>query len=385
MKIMYPLAAACAAALAASAAGAQTYSTYPSSTYPGYGYNSSTGLVRCESVNSRSNFCRVDTRGGVEIVRQLSRERCVRGRNWEVRRDGIVVDDGCRAEFAVGNAYASGGYGGYGGYAGTDRYGQPLYTAGSSYVTDRYGNRIYVSSADIRRGYVVDRRGNRIMLTGHRYANTGGVYNDPYGTTNGYYSTDRYGNRIWVTGTPTSSGYYTTDRYGNRVWVAQTGASDGYYTTDRYGNRVFVPGTGSSSDGYYTTDRYGNRVFVPGTTGSGGYYTTDSYGNRVYVPSSYEGDSDPTDGIYERNRDLGPYQQPYYGGTTSTPTTTGTSVIYCTSGSDTAKTYCGDNTQSYTIRFDSNSKCLLNRTYGRDSGGTWVSGGCSLRLEPDGY
>jgi hypothetical protein len=342
MKIMYPLAAACAAALAASAAGAQTYSTYPSSTYPGYGYNSSTGLVRCESVNSRSNFCRVDTRGGVEIVRQLSRERCVRGRNWEVRRDGIVVDDGCRAEFAVGNAYASGGYGGYGGYAGTDRYGQPLYTAGSSYVTDRYGNRIYVTSADIRRGYVVDRRGNRIMLTGHRYANTGGVYNDPYGTTNGYYSTDRYGNRIWVTGTPTSSGYYTTDRYGNRVWVAQTGASDGYYTTDRYGNRVFVP-------------------------------------------SSYEGDSDPTDGIYERNRDLGPYQQPYYGGTTSTPTTTGTSVIYCTSGSDTAKTYCGDNTQSYTIRFDSNSKCLLNRTYGRDSGGTWVSGGCSLRLEPDGY
>jgi hypothetical protein len=343
MKTMLIRAAAGAAALAAGIAGAQTYSGYP-----GYGYSNSSGLVRCESINSRSNFCRADTRGGVQIVRQLSRERCVRGRNWEVRRDGIVVDDGCRAEFALGSAYGANGT-----YMGTDRYGRPIYGNGgyTSGTYDPYGRPIYDSrypTYGSNGGYTYDRYGNRVYT----------------GTSNGYYSTDRYGNRIYVTGTPTSNGYYTTDRYGNRIWVAESGTSDGYYTTDRYGNRIFVPSAVSP----------------------GGYYTTDRYGNRVYVPSSYEGDSDPTDEIYERNRALGPYgTTPYYGGTTSTPTTTGTSVIYCTSGSDTARTYCGDNNQSYTIRFDSNSKCLLDRTYGRDSGGTWVSGGCSLRLEPNGY
>ena len=159
MKSKHILAASCAAALAAGVAGAQTYSTYPSSGY----YGSRSGIVTCESINSRSNFCRVDTRGGVEIVRQLSRERCIRGRNWEVRRDGIVVDDGCRAEFAVGSAYAgTSGYGGYGTYAGTDRYGRPLYTTGTPYITDRNGNRIYLSSDDLRRGYVTDRYGRRI-------------------------------------------------------------------------------------------------------------------------------------------------------------------------------------------------------------------------------
>ena len=339
MKNTPILAATVAAALAAGVAGAQTYSTYPGS----YGYATGNGIVRCESINSRSNFCRADTRGGVDIYRQLSRERCIRGRNWDVRRDGIVVDDGCRAEFAVGTAYRAGGT-----YMGTDRYGRPVYgNAGGSY--DPYGRPIYDP---------------RYPATGH-----GGYPYDGYGTgsSSGHYATDRYGNRVWVPGTSTSNGYYATDRYGNRVWVEQSGMSDGYYTTDRYGNRVFVRDTGRS----------------------GGYYTTDRYGRRIYVPSSYEGDSDPTDEIYERNRDLGPYQLPQgpspYGGTTSSPTTSASSVILCTSAGNTGRTYCGDANQSYTIRFESNSNCLLNRTYGRDNSGTWVQGGCSLRLEPSGY
>jgi hypothetical protein len=71
--------------------------------------------VRCESRDSRTNYCNVDTRGGVRLVHQLSDRDCVRGRNWGANERGIWVTDGCRAEFELGG----GGYGnGYGnGYA----------------------------------------------------------------------------------------------------------------------------------------------------------------------------------------------------------------------------------------------------------------------------
>jgi hypothetical protein len=336
MKANLVRAAAGATALAASLAGAQTYSTYPS-----YGYSGAQGsVVRCESINSRSNFCRADTRGGVQVYRQLSRKDCIRGRNWRVVSGGIVVDDGCRADFAVASGYAST----QGGYIGTDRYGRPIYSEragtynGGYTTTDPYGRPVY------------DARG-------------------PYG--NGGYTIDRYGNRVYVGGAgSTSGGYYSTDRYGNRVYVPYSGTSSGgYYSTDRYGNRVFVPTSGSSNDGYYTTDRYGNRVFVP----SSGY-------GRVY-----DDDYDESDDTYRRNVELGP--PVYGGGTYSPPTTTttyGADVIYC-QPSAMGRTYCGDRTRTYTLHHDANANCVLNQTYGRDSYGTWVSGSCSMRMETNGY
>jgi hypothetical protein len=335
MKTAFIRAAAGAAALAASLASAQTYSTYP-----GYGYAAAPGMVvRCESINSRSNFCRADTRGGVQVQRQLSRQSCIRGRTWRVVTGGIVVDDGCRADFAVASRYASAQD-----YIGMDRYGRPIYSERAS-------------------------------------------------TYNRGYTTDAYGRPVYDARVPYGSGGYTIDRYGNRVYIGGAGTtSGGYYSTDRYGNRVYVPssGYGSGSGGYYTTDRYGNRVYVPSSgygNGSGGYYTTDRYGNRVYVPSSgygrvYDDDYDETDAIYERNVELGP---PGYGGGTSTlPTTYGTDVIHC-QPSAYGRTYCGDRTRTYSLQFDDNSNCVLNRTYGRDSYGTWVSGGCSMRMETSGY
>lgn len=66
-------------------------------------------VLRCESADNRSRFCPADTRGGVRIARQLSDTRCVEGRTWGVRRDGIWVDDGCRADFVLGYG---GDYGG---------------------------------------------------------------------------------------------------------------------------------------------------------------------------------------------------------------------------------------------------------------------------------
>jgi hypothetical protein len=60
--------------------------------------------IRCESGRSgRYRECPVDTDGRVSLVRELSRHRCERGRSWGYDRRGIWVDDGCRAEFEVGN------------------------------------------------------------------------------------------------------------------------------------------------------------------------------------------------------------------------------------------------------------------------------------------
>ena len=73
---------------------------------PGYGdsgYYGSDGRVRCESTDDRIRRCNVDTRGGVQLSRQLSDTRCVQGRNWGYDGSGIWVSGGCRAEFAVIN------------------------------------------------------------------------------------------------------------------------------------------------------------------------------------------------------------------------------------------------------------------------------------------
>src|SRR5688572_10806303 len=78
MKTALLRSAAGVATLAAGLAGAQTYSTTPS-----YGYAAApASIVRCESIGSDREFCRVDTRGGVQLHRQLSRTNCIRGRNW---------------------------------------------------------------------------------------------------------------------------------------------------------------------------------------------------------------------------------------------------------------------------------------------------------------
>lgn len=78
--------------------------------YDPYDDHGSGGIVRCESDDGRTRECPVDTRGGVRLVRQLSRTPCSEGRNWGHGRRGIWVSQGCRAEFAVG--YGGGRAGG---------------------------------------------------------------------------------------------------------------------------------------------------------------------------------------------------------------------------------------------------------------------------------
>ena len=91
--------AASMAALGAGVAGAQT-----TSSYPGYGYdngNDYSRTVRCESIEQRDAYCRIERGSDVRIVRQLSNQACTQGRNWDYNDSQIRVSGGCRAEFLV--------------------------------------------------------------------------------------------------------------------------------------------------------------------------------------------------------------------------------------------------------------------------------------------
>jgi hypothetical protein len=68
------------------------------------GAPASAATVRVESKNMERTYKRTSTRGGVRLVKQLSREACVEGVSWGFDRDGIWVDKGCRAEFETGQA-----------------------------------------------------------------------------------------------------------------------------------------------------------------------------------------------------------------------------------------------------------------------------------------
>lgn len=65
--------------------------------------------VTCESQGDNQAECDMDTRGDVEVVRQLSRTECVEGRNWGLSRNSVWVKDGCRAVFRNGGQQADHG------------------------------------------------------------------------------------------------------------------------------------------------------------------------------------------------------------------------------------------------------------------------------------
>ena len=62
-------------------------------------------VVRCESNDGRNRTCPMDTRGGVQLVRKISKGACIEGRDWGYNRNGVWVADGCRADFRSGGGY----------------------------------------------------------------------------------------------------------------------------------------------------------------------------------------------------------------------------------------------------------------------------------------
>lgn len=62
-------------------------------------HSSQNDIVVCSSRNLQFQACQADTRGGVEFLRQVSRASC--NGNWGYDRQGIWVNNGCRAKFRV--------------------------------------------------------------------------------------------------------------------------------------------------------------------------------------------------------------------------------------------------------------------------------------------
>jgi hypothetical protein len=103
--------------------------------------------ITCSSDNGRRNFCPVDTRGGVQMVRQRSGSPCQQGSTWGFDRRGIWVDRGCRADFVVRSGYRPGRPGGPG-----PGYGPGGPGGGLSITCSSDNGRRNYCAADTRRG-----------------------------------------------------------------------------------------------------------------------------------------------------------------------------------------------------------------------------------------
>lgn len=67
-------------------------------------------VITCSSDDGRRNYCNADTRGGVQMTRQISGSPCIQGQTWGQDSRGLWVDRGCRAEFQVGQSQVNPGY-----------------------------------------------------------------------------------------------------------------------------------------------------------------------------------------------------------------------------------------------------------------------------------
>jgi hypothetical protein len=159
-KVNKSFMAAAGVLLAASAGSASAAYGYNNGYSNGYYGSSAYGAqtFRCESRNNRTTLCGVDTRGGVQLVSQESRDSCVRGRTWGTDSRGVWVAGGCRGVFAVNTgAYSNGVYSngayGYGNgavypntaYGYQNGYPNTVYRSNSGYAAVPYGSNGYSS------------------------------------------------------------------------------------------------------------------------------------------------------------------------------------------------------------------------------------------------
>jgi len=115
--------------------------------------------IYCASDNGRRNYCGVDTRGGVRLVRQRSDSPCIPGRTWGFDRRGIWVDRGCRADFVTGDNYRDRDYG-------RDR--DRDYDRGRDRDRDRVVQTFYCESGDGRIHYCAEGARGEVRLIRQR-------------------------------------------------------------------------------------------------------------------------------------------------------------------------------------------------------------------------
>lgn len=117
-------------------------------------------LVRCESNDGRNRTCAMDTRGGVQLVRKISKAGCIEGRDWGYNRSGVWVADGCRADFRSGGSYyGNAGNSGYygdsrnnGNYGNNSYYGNNYGIGGSVFRCESHDGRTRECAANTRAG-----------------------------------------------------------------------------------------------------------------------------------------------------------------------------------------------------------------------------------------
>jgi len=68
--------------------------------YP-YGGADQGNIISCSSDDMHRHYCRADTRGGVQLLKQRSDSPCRQGYSWGFDRRRIWVDHGCRADFQL--------------------------------------------------------------------------------------------------------------------------------------------------------------------------------------------------------------------------------------------------------------------------------------------
>lgn len=59
------------------------------------------GIFQCESDDGRWHLCPLRVHGEVSLIRQLSRNPCIRDQNWGRDTRGVWVSQGCRGEFRL--------------------------------------------------------------------------------------------------------------------------------------------------------------------------------------------------------------------------------------------------------------------------------------------
>jgi hypothetical protein len=68
--------------------------------------------VTCEANNDNRKYCGSFGDASIRIDRQISGSPCIEGRSWGVDRQGLWVEQGCRAVFLIGRPGGGPGYGG---------------------------------------------------------------------------------------------------------------------------------------------------------------------------------------------------------------------------------------------------------------------------------
>jgi hypothetical protein len=405
-----------AATLAACSAGASFAQGYGND--PGYGYGNQYAqahIVRCESTDSRQAFCRVDTRGGVQIERQLSRRNCVQGRNWTTNAEGINVTGGCRADFRVNPPpYADNGYGEGRGRDRDARYGNGV----RQIVHCASNGSLRTYCGDGRSRYAITSNRDRSCVEGRTWGTdsrgtwiSGNCSADferlAYGRRQDGSNAMGYGQQLRCDARASGRNHcgdafahYTRVDDGNRYCVeGQTWGRDerGVWVSGNC-NAVFDRLPFDGRDGSDEDDRYSgtSRLVHCQSTGygrtycgdSGGTYTLDSY-NRYCVEGSTWGSNER--GLWVSGQCNADFRRQYsgndmhhYGDEVGQNTDDG-ATIFCRA-TENARTYCGERSRQDVMVDNRDPDCVQGVTIGRDSYGTWVGGNCNAQLRvEDGY